>query len=157
VGCFHLGNNLYTFCVHGIEWHPIGTKKHNIEGGESVKVLQMQRIAIDYLLMNNDEAVYTKNSISKTSFYRLLKKPEFLEILQEQSEKLFNETVIKAQSISLEALETLREIMKDKKAPCASRVAAARTIIDHAVYFDERTTILDRIEALEEIEQCREV
>lgn len=106
--------------------------------------------------MNSDEAVYTKNSISKASFYRLLKRPEFQDILQEQSEKLFNDTAIKAQSVSLEALETLREIMKDKKAPCSSRVAAARTILDHAVYFDERTTILSRIEALEEVERCRE-
>lgn len=121
-----------------------------------MKILQMQRIAIDCLLMNSDEAVYTKNSISKASFYRLLKKPEFQEILQEQSEKLFNDTAIKAQSISLEALETLREIMKDKKAPCASRVEAARTILDHAVYFDERATILSRIEVLEEAERCRE-
>lgn len=121
-----------------------------------MKILQMQRIAVDCLLMNSYEAVYTKNSISKTSFYRLLKKPEFQEILQEQSEKFFNETVIKAQSISLEALETLREIMKNQKAPYASRVAAARTILDHAVYFDERNTVLSRIETLEEIEKCRE-
>ena len=121
-----------------------------------MNVLRMQAIAIDYLMLNSAEAVYTKNKISKSTFYRLVNNPEFIEVLEAEKDRLFNDTMIKAQSMSLQALDTLRNISMNEKAPFSARVSAAKAILDNARYFNEYSNIITRIEALEEIERCKE-
>jgi len=58
--------------------------------------------------------------------------------------------ITKIQHAACDAVETLREIVRDPEKPASARATAARTIIDMAMKGLEYEDLLSRIEALEE-------
>ena len=52
-----------------------------------------EQIALDLLLCSSNLAVCKKNNISEATLYRLKKEDDFIEILNNQKEKLFSNTI----------------------------------------------------------------
>lgn len=108
-----------------------------------------EQIALDLLLCSSNIEVCKKNNISETTLYRLRKEEDFIKILNEHKERLFNNTINKAQAYSLEALEILISIARDEETPQNTRVNASCKIIDYGQSMFDQETILKKLEALE--------
>ena len=108
-----------------------------------------EQIALDLLLCSSNIEVCKKNNISETTLYRLRKEEDFIKILNEHKERLFNNTINKAQAYSLEALEILMSIARDEETPQNTRVNASCKIIDYGQSMFDQETILKKLEALE--------
>lgn len=108
-----------------------------------------EQIALDLLLCSTNIEVCKKNNISETTLYRLRKEKDFIKILNEHKERLFNNTINKAQAYSLEALEILMSIARDEETPQNTRVNASCKIIEFGQSMFDQETILKKLEALE--------
>lgn len=113
------------------------------------KKYNREQIAIDLLLCSTNLEVCKKNNISETTLYRLKKDAEFQKIVNTQKEKLFNETMVKAQAYSLEAIEILMSVARDPTAPQSSRVSASSKIIELGQCMFDQETILKKLEEVE--------
>ena len=108
-----------------------------------------EQIALDLLLCSSNVEVWRKNKISEATLYRLKKEDDFMEILNKHKERLFNNTITKAQAYSLEALEILMNIARDEEAPHSSRVSASCKMIEFGQSMFDQEVILKKLEALE--------
>lgn len=108
-----------------------------------------EQIALDLLLCSSNLAVCKKNNISEATLYRLKKEDDFIEILNKQKEKLFSNTMTKAQAYSLEALEILMSIARDEEAPQNTRVNASCKIIEFGQSMYDQEVIVKRLEEIE--------
>lgn len=114
-----------------------------------VKKYNREQIAIDLLLCSSNLEVCKKNAISETTLYRLKKDKSFQELVNKQKEKLFSETMRKAQAYSLEAIEILMSIAKDEEAPQSSRVSASSKIIELGQCMYDQENITKKLEEIE--------
>lgn len=78
-----------------------------------------------------------------------MNKPEFKKKYREACVDLVKDHAANMQSAMGEAIETLREIVKDKEAAGGVRASAADTILRNAMKLTEQANILERLEALE--------
>lgn len=108
-----------------------------------------EQIALDLLLCNSNKEVCKKNNISEATLFRLKRDPKFQSLVNEQKQKLFNTAMEKAQSYSVIALETLKEIITDKEAPASARVSASSKIIDLAQCINDTENITKKLEEIE--------
>lgn len=111
--------------------------------------LNRENIAFHILTCSTYEEVAEKAGVSKSTIYRLRKKPDFQEVINQVKNSMFQETMHKAQGYCMESLEVLRSIMNDVTATDSSRVSAARTILELGINADERENIIRKIEELE--------
>jgi len=89
-------------------------------------------------------------SISRATLYRYLKEPLFEKELKAAKRQLINRAVLRLQQSCSDAARTLSEICRDKDATAASRVSAAKEILNNALKAIEREDIETRLKALEE-------
>lgn len=108
-----------------------------------------EQIALDLLLCSSNLEVCKKNNISEATLYRLKKEDDFIEILNKQKEKLFSNTMTKAQAYSLEALEILMSIARDTETPQNTRVNASCKIIEFGQSMYDQEVIVKRLEEIE--------
>ena len=108
-----------------------------------------EQIALDLLLCSSNLAVCRKNNISEATLYRLKKEDDFIEILNKQKEKLFSNTMTKAQAYSLEALEILMSIARNEETPQNTRVNASCKIIEFGQSMYDQEVIVKRLEEIE--------
>ncbi|MDU1909710.1 hypothetical protein [Fusobacterium sp.] len=108
-----------------------------------------EQIALDLLLCTTNLEVCKKNNISEATLYRLKKDEAFQQLVIEQKEKMFKETMKKAQAYSLEAIEVLRSIAQDKEAPQSSRVSASSKIIELGQCMYDQEKITKKLEDIE--------
>lgn len=109
----------------------------------------MEQIAFDLLTMSTDTEVCKKNNISVTTLFRLKNKKEFQDIFIKQKEKIHGELIKKAQLYSLEALNILIEIAKDRNISPSSRVTACTKILEMGQTAFEQEIILKKVEDIE--------
>ena len=92
--------------------------------------LNRENIAMCILTTATYEEAAKKSGVSKATLYRLRQDPEFQEVIDKVKNEMFQDTMKKTQAYSMEALETLREIMKNSNATDSSRVSAASKILE---------------------------
>lgn len=110
---------------------------------------KMEIVAIDLLLLNTLDAVAMKNQISSATLYHLRKTDAFKDLLTEQKRRLFSEASAKMQSYTLEAVETLVDIMRSPTAQDANKINAIRILLDNSKGAYEREEVLPKLEELE--------
>lgn len=111
--------------------------------------LNRKNIAMCILTTASYEEAAEKAGVSKSTLYRLRKKPEFQDIIVKVKNDMFQDIMKKAQAYSMESLEVLKNIMNDSAATDSSRVSAARTILELGLNSAEQEMILNKIETLE--------
>ena len=110
---------------------------------------KMEIVAIDLLLLSTLDAVAMKNQISSATLYHLRKTSAFMDLLTEQKRRLFSEASAKMQSYTLEAVETLVDIMRSDTAQDANKINAIRILLDQGKGAYEREVIWPQLEELE--------
>lgn len=91
-----------------------------------------------------------KVGIGTTTAFRWMQDPLFQEGYREAKRQAVSQAISQLQRASAEAVNTLREIMNNIEAPSASRVTAARTVLDSALKAVELEDLAERIKKLEE-------
>lgn len=87
--------------------------------------------------------------ISESTLWRWLKEQEFAEAYRELKREAVGQAVTRLQQISCQAVETLKDIMLDKKSPASVRVSAAKSVLEMAIKAVEIEDISRRLEELE--------
>ena len=94
------------------------------------------------------EAAAQKAGMSDRSVYRRLESPEFKRQLKEFRSDIVKRTACMLTAASVEAVKTLLSLMERSTAP-ATRLGAARAVIEISMRLREAVEIEDRICALE--------
>jgi signal transduction protein with GAF and PtsI domain len=79
-----------------------------------------------------------------------IQQPAFREAYRRARREAVEQARARLQQASGEAVEALRDVMNDQDAPHASRVSAARTVLDMAMQAPSEEEIEKRLAALEE-------
>ncbi len=88
--------------------------------------------------------------VHKATVYRWLREPQFQVAYREARREAVSRATARLQQISGEAVEALREVVGDRSQQGASRVGAARVILDYAVKMTELEDFGARLARLEE-------
>lgn len=96
-----------------------------------------------------------KSGLSETTLHRYLKAPEFQKVFREAKAELLGQTTARLQSSAALAIDTLEDVMRNKKAVAMARVTAAKTVLEFVYKSHEQEQVIERIEQLE-AEQARE-
>lgn len=86
------------------------------------------------------------------TLYERMKTPEFKELYSQAKTEILRAATVKLQGNLCGAIDTLADIMQDEDAAKQTRVNAAVSILQQAARFTETTDILERLEAIEEIQ-----
>jgi hypothetical protein len=87
--------------------------------------------------------------VGKATLWRWMQQPAFREAYRRARREAVEQARARLQQASGEAVEALREVMNDQEAPHASRVSAARTVLDMAMQATSEEEIEKRLAALE--------
>ena len=88
--------------------------------------------------------------VHKATVYRWLREPQFQAAYREARRDAVSRATARLQQISSEAVEALREIVSDSSQQGASRVGAARVILEYAAKMTELEDFGERLARLEE-------
>lgn len=88
--------------------------------------------------------------INPATLYKWMALPEFEEAYREARHRAMGEAIARLQQASSEAVDTLRDVMGDQEATPASRVTAARTVLELGMRGTEIEVIEVRLKQLEE-------
>jgi|CZCB01.1.fsa_nt_gi transposase-like protein len=87
--------------------------------------------------------------ISPTTLYAWMKEPEFDELYRQARRDTMGAVIAKLQQAATTAVKTLETVMSDDDATPASRVTAARAVLELAIKATELETIEERLTKLE--------
>ena len=88
--------------------------------------------------------------ISPTTLYKWMALPEFEEAYRKARHRAMGEAIARLQQASSKAVATLWDVMGDQEATPASRVTAARTVLELGMRGTEIEVIEVRLKQLEE-------
>ena len=122
--------------------------------GHGEKQTRKQEVFIAYLLTEpNIRDAAKKAGIGEATGWRWLQNPDFQKQYQEARRMAVSQAIARLQQASTQAVATLQAIMQDEEAPAASRVTAARTVLDTSLKAIELEDLAQRIEKLEQAVQ----
>lgn len=87
--------------------------------------------------------------IGESTLLRWMQDPAFKAAYRSAKQQIVNHSITRLQQATGEAVDTLREIMKDKDKPPSPRVTAAKAILDIVFKAIEIEDIQSRLEDLE--------
>src|SRR5215203_1134602 len=87
--------------------------------------------------------------VGKATLWRWMQQPAFRDAYRRARREAVEHARARLQQASGEAVEALRDVMNDEDAPPASRVSAARTVLDMAMQATSEEEILRRLADLE--------
>jgi hypothetical protein len=108
-----------------------------------------QMVAVAALLSNTREEAARCARVTARTLYRWMQAPGFRAELARQRSRVVADALTTLAAGVEDAATTLRAIAKNNRAPAASRVTACRAILDFAAGYDERSSLLARLEDLE--------
>ena len=109
-----------------------------------------EAFALNLILCRTVKEAAQKTGISQKTASRLRRQEDFQKYLSSLKERVYSDTMKKAQALSLDALDTLKGIMQDKKCTDSSRVAAARFLLELGMEAYTKEKIVDEIESLKQ-------
>lgn len=119
--------------------------------GHGEKASRKREIFIACLLTEpNIREAAKKAGIGENTGWRWLQDPDFQKDYQEARRMAVSQAIAQLQQATTEAVATLRYIMNNNQATTASRVSAARIVLDTALKAVELEDLALRIEILEQ-------
>jgi hypothetical protein len=102
-----------------------------VSAGHGQKKSRRREIAIGCLLaFPTVKSAAKAAGIAEITLHRWLKDPQFAGDYQRARERILETASEQLRSGTLQAVAVLREVIGNRKAPCASRVMAARTFLE---------------------------
>jgi transposase-like protein len=89
--------------------------------------------------------------IDETTLWRWLQDKDFHAAYRTARRESVSQAMPRLQQVSTEAVNTLREIVKDKKQPAPSRVSAAKAILEFSIKAVEIEDMAERLAQVEAI------
>lgn len=90
-----------------------------------------------------------KAGISEATIWRWMQEADFKEMYRLAKQQAVGQAIARIQQATTQAVDTLYDVMKNKKAPAMARVMASKTVLDVAFKAVEVEDIQARLEALE--------
>lgn len=90
------------------------------------------------------------------TLYQRMKKTKFKELYQSARDEIIRSTTAKLQGYMTGAVDTLADIMKDEEVAKQTRVNSAVSILQYGARFTEVTDVINRLNAIEEIQRDME-
>ncbi|MCF8051582.1 MAG: hypothetical protein K9L59_10120 [Desulfobacterales bacterium] len=118
--------------------------------GHGEKLSRNQERAIGALLLNPSIAGAAQAiGVAEKTLWRWLQEEGFQEHYRAARKEVINQALGAVQGAISSAVQTLKTIMEDGKAPASSRVSAARAIIDAGLKVAEIEDLVHRIDRIE--------
>lgn len=109
-----------------------------------------EAFALNLILCRTVKEAAQKTGISQKTATRLRRQEDFQKYLSSLKERVYSDTMKKAQALSLDALDTLKGIMQDNNCTDSSRVAAARFLLELGMEAYTKEKIVEEIESLKQ-------
>lgn len=90
------------------------------------------------------------------TLYQRMKKTKFKELYQSARDEIIRSTTAKLQGYMTGAVDTLADIMKDEEVAKQTRVNSAVSILQYGARFTEVTDVINRLDAIEELQRAME-
>ncbi len=107
-----------------------------------------EAFAMNLILCRTVKEAANKTGISQSTATRLRKQEAFQKVLSALKDRMYADTMKRAQALSVDALDTLKNIMQDRECTDSSRVAAARYLLELGMESYTKEKIIDEIESL---------
>jgi transposase-like protein len=121
-------------------------------GDASDNLTPIQERAIVALLSNSTMKRAARSvGIDEATLWRWLQDKNFHTAYRTTRRESVNQAIARLQQASSEAVNTLREIVKDKKQPAPARVSAAKAILEFSIKSVELEDMADRVAQIEAI------
>jgi hypothetical protein len=116
------------------------------------KLTPIQERAIVALLANSTIKRAAKSiGVDETTLWRWLQDKDFHAAYRTARRESVSQAMARLQQASSEAVNTLREIVKDKGQPAPARVSAAKAILEFSIKAVEIEDLAQRVEELESV------
>ena len=118
---------------------------------------QQRRFALALATSRSVKGAASKAGIAERTAWRWLRDSGVRAAANQVLDAVLAEATHSAATRMTEALDTLATIMADAEAPCGSRVASARALLDIGLRSYEQLALVERVAALERLLTEREV
>ena len=116
------------------------------------KLTPTQERAIIALLSHSTTRTAAKSvGVDEATLWRWLQDKDFHAAYMTARRETVKHAIARLQQISSEAVNTLREIVKDKKQPAPARVSAAKAILEFSIKSVELEDMADRVAEIEAV------
>jgi len=116
------------------------------------KLTPVQERAIVALLSNSTMKRAAKSvGVDDRTLFRWLQDKDFHTAYRAARRETVTQAIARLQQASTEAVNTLREIVKDKKHPAPARVSAAKAILEFSIKSVELEDMADRVAEIEAV------
>jgi lambda repressor-like predicted transcriptional regulator len=116
------------------------------------KLTPIQERAVVALLSHANLRTAAKAiGVDETTLWRWLQDKDFHAAYMTARRETVQHALARLQQVSTEAVNTLREVMKDKTAKGSERVSAAKAIIEYSLKAVEIEDLAQRVEELESV------
>lgn len=110
-----------------------------------------EAFALNLILCRTVKEAAQKTGISQSTATRVREQADFQRLVSNLKDRMYSDTIKRAQALSADALDTLSDIMRDKECTDSSRVAAARFLLELGMESYTKERIIDEIEQLKAI------
>jgi transposase len=118
--------------------------------GHGEKFSRKQELAVLALITEPSfEAAAKKVGVSLSTLYKWNQREDFQELFRKAKKETMNQATAKLQKSTTLAIDTLNDVMANKKAPAMARVTAAKTVLEFAFKAVEIEEIQERLERIE--------
>jgi DNA-binding MurR/RpiR family transcriptional regulator len=119
--------------------------------GSEGKLNRKQEVAVMALLTEQTlRDAAKKAGVSEATLYRWQQLEGFKSMFRDAKRQAVGQATARLQQSSTLAIETLNEVMQNKKAPAMARVTAAKTVLEFSYKAYEIEELQERVERLEE-------
>lgn len=112
---------------------------------------KQERVIAELLLHPTMKDACAAASVSQSTLWRWLQEKDFHDAYMKARRDTVSHAVARLQSATSEAVDTLRELMKDKATIATARVAASKAILDYSLKAIELEDIAERVKELEKM------
>lgn len=107
-----------------------------------------EAFALNLILCRTVKEAAQKTGISQSTATRLRKQEGFKKYVSGLKDRIYSDTIKRAQALSMDALDTLKGIMQDNSCTDSSRVTAARFLLELGMEAYTKEKIINEIESL---------